>query len=164
MTTSPIQCARSLLWCLRYQQPKLVTWQNHIRWILDLNISWKRSGRVPRLEKAARSDSGAVHDREAVLEAANGKKGGNTHFGAFIVSYRVWCAGRCENSAAWNAGSKSVRGTTVDDAVESTIIFRSRVKVKNVKTLTWISCINWKNWMQGLTLLTWWRYQQVMTW
>jgi len=46
-------------------------------------------GVFPILEKAAKSDSGVGSlIREAVLESSKWQKGGNTHFGAFILIIR----------------------------------------------------------------------------
>jgi len=96
-------------------------------------------GVFPILEKAARSDSGVGSlIREAVLESGKWQKGGNTHFGAFILLIPlVMAAGRCDDSACLKVQvQKIVRGTTVDDAVEFYRAFlEAGVKVKPVKDL-----------------------------
>lgn len=96
-------------------------------------------GVYPVLEKAARSKSGAgslIH--EAVLESAKWQKGGNTHFGAFVLLIPlVMAAGRCENTKCLKAQvRKVVRETTVEDAVELYRAFsEAKVKVKPVDDL-----------------------------
>jgi triphosphoribosyl-dephospho-CoA synthase len=96
-------------------------------------------GVYPILEKAARSKSGAgalIH--EAVAESGKWQKGGNTHFGAFILLIPlVMAAGRCAKitSLQWHA-RRVLRETTVEDAVEFYRAFsEAKVKVKPVNDL-----------------------------
>ncbi len=96
-------------------------------------------GVYPILEKAARSNSGAgtlIH--EAVAESGKWQKGGNTHFGAFLLLIPlVMAAGRCAKitSLQWHA-RRVLRETTVEDAVEFYRAFsEARVKVKPVEDL-----------------------------
>lgn len=96
-------------------------------------------GVYPVLEKAARSNSGAgALIREAVAESGKWQKGGNTHFGAFILLIPlVMAAGRCAKitSLQWHA-RRVVRETTVEDAVEFYRAFsEAKVKVKPVDDL-----------------------------
>ncbi len=96
-------------------------------------------GVYPILEKAARSKSGAgLLIREAVIEGSKWQKGGNTHFGAFILLIPlVMAAGRCAKitSLQWHA-RRVVRETTVEDAVEFYKAFsEAKVKVKPVEDL-----------------------------
>jgi triphosphoribosyl-dephospho-CoA synthase len=96
-------------------------------------------GVYPVLEKAARSKSGVgslIH--EAILESKNWQKGGNTHFGAFILLIPlVMAAGRCENMQCLKAqAQKVVRETTQEDAIELYRAFsEAKVKVKPVDDL-----------------------------
>ncbi len=96
-------------------------------------------GVYPVLEKAARSKSGAgslIH--EAVIESSKWQKGGNTHFGAFLLLIPlVMAAGRCENAKCLKAqAQKVVRETTSEDAIELYKAFsEARVKVKPVDDL-----------------------------
>ncbi len=96
-------------------------------------------GVYPILEKAARSDSGLGSlIRQAVAESGKWQKGGNTHFGAFILLIPlVMAAGRCDNSECLGAQVQEVvRGTSVDDAVEFYSAFsEAKVKVKPVNDL-----------------------------
>ncbi len=96
-------------------------------------------GVYPVLEKAARSKSGAgALIREAVLESSKWQKGGNTHFGAFVLLIPlVMAAGRCEDTKCLKAQVQKVaRETTVDDAVELYRAFsEAKVKVKPVEDL-----------------------------
>ena len=114
-------------------------------------------GVYPILEKAARSDSGAGSlIREAVLESSKWQKGGNTHFGSFILLIPlVMAAGRCEDIECLKVQVKKVvRGTAVDDAVEFYGAFlEAGVKVKPVKDLDLTDAESTENIrMQGLTL------------
>ncbi len=97
------------------------------------------TGVYPVLEKAARSKSGVgslIH--EAVIESNQWQKGGNTHFGAFILLIPlVMAAGRCAKitSLNWHA-RRVVRETTVEDAAEFYRAFsEAKVKVKPVNDL-----------------------------
>jgi len=96
-------------------------------------------GVFPILEKAAKSDSGAGSlIREAVLESSKWQKGGNTHFGAFILLIPlVMAAGKCSDRTCLKTQvQKVVKGTTVDDAVEFYRAFsEAGVKVKAVDDL-----------------------------
>ncbi len=96
-------------------------------------------GVYPVLEKAAGSDSGIGSlIREAVVESGKWQKGGNTHFGAFILLIPlVMAAGRCSNRTCLKAKAHNVvRGTTVDDAVEFyKTFYETAVKVKHVDDL-----------------------------
>jgi triphosphoribosyl-dephospho-CoA synthase len=97
-------------------------------------------GVYPILEKAARSKSGVgsfIH--EAVIESSRWQKGGNTHFGAFILLIPlVMAACRCENKICLKSELKKVvKETTMDDAVEFYRVFsEARVKVKPVDDLS----------------------------
>ena len=114
-------------------------------------------GVYPILEKAARSESGIGSlIREAVVESGKWQKGGNTHFGAFILLIPlVMAAGRCAKKTSLNWHVKRViRQTTVEDSIEFYNAF-SKVKI-NVKPaddldLCDISSIE-KIKSQGLTL------------
>ncbi len=96
-------------------------------------------GVYPIMEKAARSKSGVgtlIH--EAVAESGKWQKGGNTHFGAFILLIPlVMGAGKCENKTCLKAqAQKVVRETTVEDAIELYRAFsKAKVKVKPVSDL-----------------------------
>jgi len=96
-------------------------------------------GVYPVLEKAARSESGVgslIH--EAVIESNAWQKGGNTHFGAFILLIPlVMAAGKCGTEKSLKElAEQVVRETTVKDAVEFYRAFsRANVKVKPVKDL-----------------------------
>lgn len=96
-------------------------------------------GVYPILEKAAGSNSGVgslIH--EAVVESSKWQKGGNTHFGAFILLIPlVMAAGVCENKTCLKTQVQTVvRETTVEDAIELYRAFsRARVKVKPVDDL-----------------------------
>ncbi|MFA4934216.1 MAG: triphosphoribosyl-dephospho-CoA synthase [Candidatus Methanoperedens sp.] len=96
-------------------------------------------GVYPILEKAARSKSGAgalIH--EAVAESGKWQKGGNTHFGAFLLLIPlVMAAGKCENRTCLKAQvQKTVMETTVEDAIELYRAFsKAKVKVKPVDDL-----------------------------
>ncbi|MDO9097614.1 MAG: triphosphoribosyl-dephospho-CoA synthase [Candidatus Methanoperedens sp.] len=96
-------------------------------------------GVYPVLEKAARSNSGAgALIREAVAESGKWQKGGNTHFGAFLLLIPiVMAAGRCEDRTCLKAEvEKVVRETTVEDAIELYRAFsKAKVKVKPVEDL-----------------------------
>ncbi|MCZ7392394.1 MAG: triphosphoribosyl-dephospho-CoA synthase [Candidatus Methanoperedens sp.] len=96
-------------------------------------------GVYPVLEKAARSGSGTGSPiREAVLESSKWQKGGNTHFGAFLLLIPlVMAAGRCENTKCLKAQvQKVVRETTQEDAIELYRAFsEAKVKVKPVDDL-----------------------------
>ena len=96
-------------------------------------------GVYPILEKAARSDSGVggLIDR-SVTESSKWQRGGNTHFGAFILLIPlVMAGGMCENKWCLKEHvQKIVKETTIDDAVEFYMAFtRARVKVKPVDDL-----------------------------
>lgn len=96
-------------------------------------------GVYPIMEKAARSNSGVgalIH--EAVAESGKWQKGGNTHFGAFLLLIPlVMAAGKCENRTCLKAQAQEVvRETTVDDAIELYGAFsEAKVKVKPVDDL-----------------------------
>ncbi len=96
-------------------------------------------GVYPVLEKAARSNSGAgALIREAVLESSRWQKGGNTHFGAFLLLIPlVMAAGRCENTKCLKEQVQMVvRETTAEDAIELYRAFsEAKVKVKPVDDL-----------------------------
>lgn len=96
-------------------------------------------GVYPVLEKAARSESGAGSlIREAVIESSKWQKGGNTHFGAFLLLIPlVMAAGRCENIKCLKAQvQKVVTETTVEDAIQLYRAFsEAKVKVKPVEDL-----------------------------
>lgn len=115
-------------------------------------------GVYPVLEKAARSKSGVgalIH--EAVKESARWQKGGNTHFGAFILLIPlVIAASKCENRTCLKAQvQKVVKETTVEDAIEFYRAFSAaRVKVKPVDDLALGDAASLdKIRAQGLTLL-----------
>ncbi len=96
-------------------------------------------GVYPILEKAASSKSGAGSlIREAVIESSRWQKGGNTHFGAFILLIPlVMAAGRCAKitTLQWHA-RRVLRETTVEDAIEFYKAFsEAGVKVKPVEDL-----------------------------
>lgn len=96
-------------------------------------------GVYPIMEKAARSESGVgALIREAVAESGKWQKGGNTHFGAFLLLIPlVMAAGRCAKitSLQWHA-RRVLRETTVEDAVEFYKAFsEAKVKVKPVEEL-----------------------------
>ncbi len=96
-------------------------------------------GVYPILEKAASSSSGAGSlIREAVIESSKWQKGGNTHFGAFILLIPlVMAAGRCAKitSLQWHT-RRVVRETTLEDAVEFYKAFsEAKVKVNPVEDL-----------------------------
>ena len=93
-------------------------------------------GVYPILEKAARSKSGVgalIH--EAVAESGKWQKGGNTHFGAFLLLIPlVMAAGKCENKTCLKAQAQKVATeTTVEDAIEFYRAF-CEPKVKFIKT------------------------------
>jgi triphosphoribosyl-dephospho-CoA synthase len=96
-------------------------------------------GVYPIMEKAARSNSGVgtlIH--EAVAESGKWQKGGNTHFGAFLLLIPlVMAAGKCENKTCLKEQVQEVvRETTVDDAIELYGAFsEEKVKVKPVDNL-----------------------------
>ncbi|SNQ60686.1 triphosphoribosyl-dephospho-CoA synthase [Candidatus Methanoperedens nitratireducens] len=96
-------------------------------------------GVYPVLEKAAHSKSGIgalIH--EAVKKSTLWQKGGNTHFGAFILLIPlVMAAGKCENETCLKAQVQNVvKETTVEDAIEFYRAFsEARVKVKTVDDL-----------------------------
>ena len=96
-------------------------------------------GVYPILEKAARSGSGIGSlIREAVTESSKWQKGGNTHFGAFILLIPlVMAAGKCSGRSCLKKQVQNiVKGTTVDDAVEFYRAFlEAKVKVKPVDDL-----------------------------
>ncbi len=114
-------------------------------------------GAYPVLEKAASSAFGVGSlIREAVIESGHWQRGGNTHFGAFLLLIPlVMAAGRCENKMCLRAKVKKlVRETTVEDAVELYRAFsETMVNVKPVDDLDLCdtSSIN-KIKEQGLTL------------
>ncbi|MCX9012960.1 MAG: triphosphoribosyl-dephospho-CoA synthase [Candidatus Methanoperedens sp.] len=114
-------------------------------------------GVYPVLEKAARSKSGVgALIREAVEESGQWQKGGNTHFGAFILLIPlVMAAGRCEDRTCLRTQiQKVVRETTVEDAVEFYRAFSAaKVKVKPVDDLSLGDAASFdKIKRQGLTL------------
>ncbi len=96
-------------------------------------------GIYPVLEEAARSKSGVgalIH--EAVAESARWQRGGNTHFGAFILLIPlVIAAGKCENKTCLKEQVQQVvKETTVKDAIEFYRAFsEAKVKVKPVDDL-----------------------------
>ncbi len=96
-------------------------------------------GVYPVLEKAASSSSGVgLFIHEAVEESSKWQKGGNTHFGAFILLIPlVMAGGKCENKTCLKAAVQKVaRGTTAEDAVEFYRAFsEAKVKVKPVGNL-----------------------------
>ncbi len=96
-------------------------------------------GVYPVLEKAAGAKSGVGSlIRDAVLESKNWQKGGNTHFGAFLLLIPlVMAAGGCENLQCLKAQIKKVvRETTAEDAIELYRAFSiAKVKVKPVDDL-----------------------------
>ncbi len=96
-------------------------------------------GVYPILENAARSDSGVGEFiRESVSESCKWQRGGNTHFGAFILLIPlVMAGGRCEISACLKQQVQLVvRETKVEDAIEFYRAFsQCRVKVKPVEEL-----------------------------
>jgi triphosphoribosyl-dephospho-CoA synthase len=95
-------------------------------------------GVYPVLEKAARSKTGVgALIREAVAESSRWQKGGNTHFGAFILLIPLIASGKCENKTCLKAQvQKVVKETTVEDAIEFYRAFsEARVKVKPVDDL-----------------------------
>ncbi len=96
-------------------------------------------GVYPVLETAASSSSGVgLFIREAVKESSKWQKGGNTHFGAFILLIPlVMAAGKCENKTCLEAAVQKVaRETTGEDAVEFYRAFsEAKVKVKPVDDL-----------------------------
>lgn len=96
-------------------------------------------GVYPIMEKAARSGSGSGSlIREAVIESSKWQKGGNTHFGAFILLIPlVMAAGRCSDRTCLKRQvQKIVKGTTVVDAMEFYRAFsEAGVKVKPVDDL-----------------------------
>jgi triphosphoribosyl-dephospho-CoA synthase len=96
-------------------------------------------GVYPVLEKAAGSKSGVGSlIQEAVHESSKWQKGGNTHFGAFLLLIPlVMAAGRCDSTKCLKEQvRKVVRETTVEDAIELYRAFsHARVKVKPVDDL-----------------------------
>ncbi len=96
-------------------------------------------GVYPIMEKAARSGSGSGSlIREAVAESSKWQKGGNTHFGAFILLIPlVMAAGRCSDRTCLKTQVQNiVKSTTVEDAVEFYRAFsEAGVKVKPVDDL-----------------------------
>ncbi|MCX9085029.1 MAG: triphosphoribosyl-dephospho-CoA synthase [Candidatus Methanoperedens sp.] len=96
-------------------------------------------GVYPVLERAALSKEGVgklIFD--AVAESGKWQRGGNTHFGAFILLIPlVMAARRCGNKKCLKEEvEKIVRETTVNDAVEFYSAFaRAGVKVKPVTDL-----------------------------
>ncbi len=96
-------------------------------------------GVYPALEAAAASHSGVGSlIRQAVEESACWQRGGNTHFGAFILLIPlVMAAGECDDRGCLKARVKNVvRSTTIEDAVELYRTFSlARVRVKPVKDL-----------------------------
>ncbi len=97
-------------------------------------------GVYPVFEKAASSKSGVGSlIYEAVIESSKWQKGGNTHFGAFILLIPlVMAAGRCENIQRLKAqAQKVVRETTEEDAIELYRAFsEAKVRVKPVDDLS----------------------------
>lgn len=93
----------------------------------------------PVFEKAAGSGSGLGSlIREAVAESSKWQKGGNTHFGAFILLIPlIMSAGICDDISCLKKRVREVvRETTADDAVEFYRAFmEARVKVKQVQDL-----------------------------
>lgn len=96
-------------------------------------------GVYPVLEEAARSDSGVgSFIRQAVLESARWQRGGNTHFGAFILLVPLVIAGgACDDTECLRKRAEQVvKETTVDDAVELYKAFSdAKVRVKPVGDL-----------------------------
>ncbi|HEY9207169.1 MAG TPA: triphosphoribosyl-dephospho-CoA synthase [Candidatus Methanoperedens sp.] len=96
-------------------------------------------GVYPVLETAASSHSGVGSlIRQAVMESARWQRGGNTHFGAFILLIPlVMAAGECDARACLKARVKKVvRSTTIEDAVELYRTFSlAKVRVKPVNDL-----------------------------
>ena len=96
-------------------------------------------GVYPVLEKAARSDSGVgSFIRQAVLESARWQRGGNTHFGAFILLVPlVMAGGACGDTGCLRERAcQVVKETSVDDAIELYRAFSdAKVKVKPVGDL-----------------------------
>ena len=96
-------------------------------------------GVYPVMEKAARGREGVaslIH--EAVIESARWQKGGNTHFGAFILLIPlVMASGRCTDKTCLRSQVNNVvRETTVMDAVEFYRAFwEAKVRVKPVDDL-----------------------------
>lgn len=73
------------------------------------------------LEKAANSHHGVGSlIRAAVIESSRWQKGGNTHFGGFLLLIPlVMAAGKCENNTCLKARvQKVVKETTTEDAIE----------------------------------------------
>lgn len=93
-------------------------------------------GVYPVLEKAASSSSGVgSFIRHAVLESVRWQKGGNTHFGAFILLIPlVMAGGACGDTACLREKVRRVvKETTVGDAVELyRAFYDAKVKVKPV--------------------------------
>ena len=96
-------------------------------------------GVYPVLEEAARFDCGVgSFIRQAVLESARWQKGGNTHFGAFILLVPlVMAGGACDDTGCLRERvARLVKETTVDDAVELYRAFSdAKVRVKPVGDL-----------------------------
>ncbi len=114
-------------------------------------------GVYPIMEKAARSKSGVgalIHI--AVAESGKWQKGGNTHFGAFLLLIPlVMATGRCENKKRLREQVQGVvRETSVEDAIEFYRAFSEvKVKVKPVDDLDLGSAASIdKIKAQGLTL------------
>ncbi len=97
-------------------------------------------GVYPVLEKAASAKSGVgslIH--EAVIESSKWQKGGNTHFGAFLLLIPLaMAAGGCDSTKCLKAQvQKVVKETTVEDAIELYRAFsEAKVKVKPVDDLS----------------------------
>jgi triphosphoribosyl-dephospho-CoA synthase len=91
------------------------------------------------LEKAARSRSGVGSlIRKAVAESAKWQKGGNTHFGAFILLIPlIMAAGRCEDIKCLKTQVMDiVTKTSTEDAIEFYGAFsEAKVKVTQVDDL-----------------------------
>ncbi|MCE8424691.1 MAG: triphosphoribosyl-dephospho-CoA synthase [Candidatus Methanoperedens sp.] len=96
-------------------------------------------GVYPVMEKAAGSGSGVgALIRGSVLESSKWQKGGNTHFGAFILLVPlVMAAGKCEDrTCLLSQVKKIVRETSSEDAIEFFRAFsEAKVKVKQVTDL-----------------------------
>jgi len=96
-------------------------------------------GVYPVLEKAARSRSGVGSlIRKGVAESARWQRGGNTHFGAFILLIPlVMAAGRCEEAKCLKTQVMDiVKKTTTEDAIEFYRAFsEAKVKVTKVDEL-----------------------------
>lgn len=96
-------------------------------------------GVYPILEEAARSDSGTGRlICSSVIESSRWQRGGNTHFGAFILLMPlVMAGGRCGKITCLKEQvQKIVKETTVDDALEFYRAFaKVMVKVKPVDDL-----------------------------